>query len=193
MNDFELFIKTGLWHIADITAYDHIIFIIALCASYFITDWRKIIVLITAFTVGHSVTLALSVLNIVVFPANIIELLIPITIMLTSVFNIRTQEQPNLPTLKYALALFFGFIHGCGFSNYLKTLLGHDENIWFQLFSFNIGIELGQLLIIAIALLVTYIATQLFHVEQSKWKIFISGATFGVALSLFINLLTQNN
>ena len=193
MNDFELFIKTGLWHIADITAYDHIIFVIALCASYYITDWRKVLILITAFTIGHTITLALSVLNIVVFPVAIIELLIPITIILTSIFNINEQNKLTLPALKYGLALFFGFIHGCGFSNYLKTLLGHDESVWFQLLSFNIGIEIGQLLIVSFSLLLTYIVTQLFHVEQSKWKIFISGATFGVALSLFINLLTQNN
>jgi hypothetical protein len=193
MNDFELFIKIGLWHIADIAASDHIVFVIALCASYYITDWRRILVLITAFTIGHSLTLALSVLEIVVFSSQIIELLIPITILISSIINIRAQETTTLPALKYALALFFGFIHGCGFSNYLKTLLGQEESIWFQLLSFNIGIEIGQILIVALSLSLTYIATKLFHVEQLKWKTFISGITFGVALTLIINLLTQNN
>jgi hypothetical protein len=193
MNDFELFIKTGLWHIADINAYDHIVFVIALCASYYITDWRRILLLITAFTIGHSLTLGLSVLEIVVFPSQIIELLIPVTILISSILNVKEQKTTSLPILKYGLALFFGFIHGCGFSNYLKTLLGHEESIWFQLLSFNIGIEIGQLLIVALSLLLTYIATKLFHVEQLKWRIFISGITFGVALTLFINLLTSNN
>lgn len=193
MNDFELFVKTGLWHIADINAYDHIVFVIALCASYYITDWRRILLLITAFTIGHSLTLALSVLEIVIFPNQIIELLIPITILISSIINIGIEKTSSLPILKYGLALFFGFIHGCGFSNYLKTLLGHEESIWFQLLSFNIGIEIGQLLIVALSLSLTYIATKLFHVEQLKWRVFISGITFGVALTLFINLLTQNN
>lgn len=190
MNDFELFIKTGLWHIADIAAYDHIVFVIALCAAYYITDWRKVLVLITAFTIGHSLTLVLSVLEILVFPSQIIELLIPVTILISSVINIQEHRANQMPVFKYALALFFGFIHGCGFSNYLKTLLGHEESIWFQLLSFNIGIEIGQILIVVLSLSLTYIATQLFHVEQLKWRIFLSGITFGVALILILNLLT---
>jgi hypothetical protein len=112
MNDFELFIKTGLWHIANINAYDHIVFVIALCASYYITDWRRILLLITAFTIGHSLTLGLSVLEIVVFPSQIIELLIPVTILISSILNIKEQKTIFLPKLKYGLALFFGFIHG---------------------------------------------------------------------------------
>ncbi|MEM9897931.1 MAG: HupE/UreJ family protein, partial [Pseudomonadota bacterium] len=126
MQSFHLYLRLGFEHISDLAGFDHILFLVALCAVYRIEDWRKITVLVTAFTVGHSVTLALSSFGIVTIPSTIIEFLIPTTILLTALNNVMERPADMLPSglwRKYAMALFFGFIHGMGFSNFFRALL----------------------------------------------------------------------
>jgi hypothetical protein len=149
---FTTYFQLGFEHITDLNGYDHILFLIALCAAYRYTDWRSILILVTAFTVGHSITLALAVLNIIPVNAVWIEFLIPLTIFITALKNIVLQQrnQPIAATTKatYALALGFGLIHGMGFSNFLRSLLG--DELTFPLFAFNVGLEVGQLIIVAV-------------------------------------------
>lgn len=193
MSEFQLYLEMGVAHIADITAYDHIVFIVALCAMYRLMDWKKVLILVTAFTIGHSITLALSTLNIVAFPSRIIEILIPVTIILTAIFNVweRGSEQQQKQSVKYGIALFFGLIHGMGFSNYLKMLLGEEESILTPLFAFNVGIEVGQIGIVLGILFLGYLVMDVFKTKQREWNLFISGATTGIALMLLVNLLTE--
>ena len=184
---FQTYLQLGFEHILDINAYDHILFVIALCAVYSIQEWRRILILVTAFTIGHSLTLALSALEIVVFPAEIIEFLIPLTIFATAIFNItHHHEVRHMVRLNYLLALFFGFIHGLGFSNFFKALMGPDESIIGPLFAFNVGVELGQLIIVGIAVVASYIVVQKFKNPQREWNLFISGAAAGIALILMM-------
>jgi hydrogenase/urease accessory protein HupE len=188
MQDFGLYFNLGREHIADLSGYDHILFITALCLRYVIQDWKKILILVTAFTIGHSITLALSVLNYVQVSTKWIEFLIPITILVTALANVfrnHTPQHSNL-SLIYLLALFFGLIHGLGFSNYLKSLLGKDENIVAELLAFNIGLEVGQLLIVAAVLLVSVICIQLLKIHRRDYLLFASGAVFGIALLMAI-------
>ncbi|MGB3586189.1 MAG: HupE/UreJ family protein, partial [Tunicatimonas sp.] len=155
MSTFSLYFNLGLTHILDILGYDHILFVVALCALYMLRDWRKVLILITAFTIGHSITLALATLNIIQVNVALIEFLIPVTIFITAVSNIlRSQKNvsPSRVQLNYAYALFFGLIHGMGFSNYLRSLLGKEEDITVPLLAFNLGLELGQIVIVAIVL-----------------------------------------
>jgi ABC-type antimicrobial peptide transport system permease subunit len=187
MSTFEAYLKIGFQHIADITAYDHILFIIALCAIYKVNQWRHILVLVTAFTIGHSVTLVLSTLNYILVPSAIIEFLIPVTILLTAIFNIVRREGEISPLnmrVNYGLALFFGLIHGMGFSNYLKELLGKEESIIQPLLAFNIGLELGQLMIVAIILTFSMIFLNGLSVKHREWNLFVSGAAAGIAFIL---------
>lgn len=194
---FNTYLQLGFDHISDLNAYDHIIFIIALCAVYSFKEWKKVLILVTAFTIGHSVTLALAVFDIVRFPAAWIELLIPITIILTSLHNVYSRPDDHSNTLKknvsfnYYLALFFGFIHGMGFSNFLRSIMmpGEEGLLWKQLLAFNIGIELGQLLIVAIILVISFGVLHFLKVSQKSWNIFISGAAAGIALMLIVELL----
>ena len=188
MQDFGLYFTLGRQHIADLSGYDHILFVAALCLRYVIQDWKKILILVTAFTLGHSITLALSVLNYIQVSTKWIEFLIPVTIFITSITNvIRTDAQlrSKLP-LTYFLALFFGLIHGLGFSNYLKSLLGKDTNIISELLAFNIGLEVGQLLIVAAVLLVSVICVQLLKIQRRDYTLFASGAISGIALLMTI-------
>ncbi|MBL3654785.1 HupE/UreJ family protein [Fulvivirga sediminis] len=187
MTQFQLYFELGLEHILDINGYDHIIFVIALCAIYLLHDWKRILVLITAFTIGHSITLALSTLKIVNFDSAVIEFLIPVTIFLTAMSNILKKEKmfsTKLIQTNYLLALFFGLIHGLGFSNYLKSLLGQSKGIVSQLFAFNIGLEVGQIIVVAIFLLISFIFVDLIGVQRRDWRIVISSAVAGIALML---------
>jgi hypothetical protein len=184
MQDFWLYFELGREHIADLAGYDHILFVLALCLRYVVADWKKILVLITAFTIGHSITLALSVLNYVKISTAWIEFLIPVTIVITAIANLWAKDfnfKSRFPVI-YFLALFFGLIHGLGFSNYLKSLLGRGSNIVGELLAFNIGLEIGQLMIVAAVLLVSVICIQVFKFQRREYIVFGSGAVFGVAL-----------
>ena len=186
MNDFGLYFTLGRQHIADWQGIDHILFIMALCLRYQITDWQKMLVLVTAFTIGHSITLALSVLSVVHFSTKWIEFLIPITIIITAVSNIFVKKfvfKSKFPLI-YFLALFFGLIHGLGFSNYLKSLLGRDSNIVVQLFAFNIGLEAGQLMIVSGILLLSFIVVNLFKVNRREYILYCSGGVFALATQM---------
>ncbi len=183
MSDFGVYFTLGRQHIADIKGLDHILFIMALCCRYTIHDWKKLLVLVTAFTIGHSLTLALSVLNIVHVRSQWIELLIPITIIITCISNLFVKKfafKTKYPLI-YFFALFFGLIHGLGFSYYLKSLLGKDQSIIVQLLAFNVGLEVGQLTIVALVLFITFICINLIKLNRREYLLFLSAAIFGIA------------
>ena len=184
---FKTYLELGFTHILDINAYDHILFVIALCAVYKINEWRKILILVTAFTIGHSITLALSALKIVVFPADIIEFLIPLTILVTAIFNVTHRHHAEkMVKLNYALALFFGWIQGLGFSNFFKALMGPDESIIGPLFAFNVGVELGQIIIVGMTVLCGYLVVAKLKAPHREWNLFVSGAAAGIAIILMM-------
>ena len=192
MSTFQMYLSLGVDHIADIKAYDHILFILTLCAVYHIKQWKKLIVLITAFTIGHSITLGLATIKFINVPTNLIEFLIPVTILITALANIlqksgKISQKAHL--FKYFLALFFGLIHGLGFSNYLKSLLGKENNIIGPLFSFNLGIEIGQFLIVSIIIFFTWILVDLLGVKRREWNLILSGAGLGISLVIILDRL----
>lgn len=187
MSEFQLYFGLGQDHILDANGYDHILFVIALCVLYSLREWKQVLILVTAFTLGHSITLALATLEIINVDAGLIEFLIPVTILITAVSNI--VRKGNGPTgrslqLNYVYAAFFGLIHGMGFSNYLKSILGRDESIFTQLLAFNLGLEVGQIIIVAFFLLLGYVVVDLFGVNRRDWKLVISSAIAGIALIL---------
>lgn len=186
MNDFGLFFEMGYQHIADLKGIDHILFVAALCIRYQFADWKKLLWLITAFTIGHSITLALSVFNILNYSTNWIEFLIPVTIVITAISNVFVKKfvyKAKFPLI-YFFALFFGLIHGLGFSNYLKSLLSKGENIVPELLAFNLGLEAGQLLIVLSILFISLIFVNLFKVNRREYILFITGGVFAIALQM---------
>lgn len=188
MNDFLFYFREGIYHITDIRGYDHILFVVALCLPYMIEDWRKILVLVTAFTIGHSATLALSIYNKILVPSVWIEFLIPVTIVITALENLTVRKFDfRKSNIRYASALLFGLIHGMGFSNYLRSMMGKQESIWGQLLAFNIGLEIGQLFIVAIVLLLAFVFVTLLKIPRREWLLFISGGIFAIALLMAAN------
>lgn len=189
MSTFSVYFQLGFEHIIDVNGYDHILFIVALSAIYRFYDWKKVLVLVTAFTIGHSITLALSIFNIISLSADLIEFLIPITIFITAFSNIIRNEKSsskNKKHINYLFGLFFGLIHGLGFSNFLKSLLGKSSNVVTELFAFNVGLEIGQIIIVLVFLMVTSIITFFFHVKPRDWKLVTSSAVAGMSIMLMI-------
>ena len=185
-----MYINLGFQHISDLAGYDHILFLLALCAVYSIDQWRRLFILVTAFTVGHSITLALSSFGWVVIPSHIIEFLIPVTILITAIRNVAvpasdqlTDGQGNM-TGHYQVALCYGFIHGMGFSNYFRALMMDSSSITIPLLGFNLGIEIGQLLVVSIIVIVASLVVKFAQVKHRDWNLFISGAAAGISIVL---------
>lgn len=184
-SEFYTYFLLGIQHIDDIKAYDHILFVVALCAAFKIEDWKKLLILITAFTIGHSLTLALSALDILVFPSDVIEFLIPVTILITALLNIfSNKENQQMTWWKYSLPLFFGFIHGSGFSNYFKSLLGKEESVVKPLFAFNLGIEVGQIFIVSIFVILSFLILKMGKISHTLWSKIVSGIIAFLAIYL---------
>ena len=187
MSEFQVYLQIGFDHISDLNAYDHIVFIIALCAAYPLNRWRSVLLLVTAFTIGHSVTLALATLRVILVPTDLVETLIPVTILATCLMNVYRPFDGKIGRkTSYALALFFGLIHGLGFSNYLRALLGMEESIVVPLLSFNVGLELGQLMIVAIFAAAAFVVLRLLGTPHRQWNLFVSGAAAGVSAMLLL-------
>lgn len=197
MQEFWIWFSTGLAHILDWNGYDHILYVMALCVMFSSKEWRRLLVLITAFTIGHSLTLAASVTGLITVKQYYIELLIPITIITTCIVNIvfvkqnKDSDKNKSYHLNYLLALIFGFVHGMGFSYLLKSMLGHEESIVFPLLSFNLGLEAGQLIIVFTMLLISVFLTRFTEFRKLLWVRTVSLGVLGVSAFLFVQRLFQ--
>ncbi len=190
MQDFLFYLKLGWEHIISLDALDHQLFVLALVAVYSYNDFKKILILVTAFTIGHSITLALSVLDIIKIPSNWVEFLIPLTIAITALDNILMKNnQKSLMKMNYYLALFFGLIHGMGFANTARVMLAKEQSIFVPLLGFNIGLELGQIVVVIAILIVLFILLKVFRTNRKDWIMFVSSGVFALALKMALERL----
>lgn len=187
MNDFSFYFKIGWEHIITTEALDHIFFVAALAAIYMLKDWKQVLILITAFTIGHSITLALSSLSIVEVSTDWVEFFVPCTIVITAAANLFQKTfTPKAIQINYFLALFFGLIHGMAFANTLRMILASDQSFALSMFSFSLGLELGQVLIVFIILLLSQLIVGLLKTPRRDWVIFISAAIMALAMQMAI-------
>ena len=185
MQDFLFYLQLGWEHIISKDALDHQLFILALIAIFSFRDWKKVLILVTAFTIGHSLTLVLSALDVFRFPSDWVEFLIPCTIVFTALDNIIfSKNEKKLIQLNYYLALLFGLIHGMGFANSVRMMLASEQDITLPLFGFNIGLELGQIIVVAIALFIHYIFSEVLKLSNKIWIYIISVPIFLFALKM---------
>ena len=185
MSDFGFYFTLGWEHIISKDALDHQLFILALAAIYLLKDWKQVLILVTAFTIGHSITLALSVFDIIRFSSKWVEFLIPCTIVITAIVNLFQKSfTPRSVRINYFLALFFGLIHGMGFANSIRFMLASDQSIGWGLFGFNVGLEVGQIAVVLTILLVATILVTLCKVNRRDWVIFASAGVFGLSLKM---------
>ena len=187
MRDFGFYFRLGWEHIISANALDHQLFIAALAAIYLVQDWRQVLILVTAFTIGHSLTLALSVLDIVRFPSKWVEFLIPVTIVTTAFSNLFQKKFTSRSvSINYFLALFFGLIHGMGFANTLRFILAKDQNLGWGLLGFNLGLEVGQIVVVMIVLLIAHVMVNLIRIKRKEWVIFLSALVLGLAFKIAV-------
>ena len=189
MDDFILYFKMGLTHVLDFSAYDHILFLIVLAVIFTNFQWRKVIWLVTLFTLGHSITLALSAYKILEVRMDLIEFLIPLTIFITGLINIinAKKEASNKGNINLILALFFGLIHGLGFSNYFKMMIGKEEDKLFPLIEFALGIEVAQIIIVLSILIIGFLLKSIFKVQRRDWILVSSSIVIGFSIQMMLD------
>ncbi len=178
MNDLAFYFKEGWHHIISLNAVDHQLFIVALSAVYILKDWKKVLVLVTAFTIGHSLTLALSIYDVIRANEKWVEFIIPVTIIITAIFNFFVKDfNKKSLQLNYFFALFFGFIHGLGFANSIRFMLASNQKIGPGLLGFNLGLEAGQIICVTIILLAAYIVINVAGLKRTFWIYILSSTT----------------
>lgn len=194
LEDFVFYFREGLNHILDSGAIDHQLFIIALAIIYLWKDWRQVLVLVTAFTIGHSLTLALSVLDIIRFDSRWVEFLIPITIIITAVVNLFHRDFSNRGLrINYFLALFFGLIHGMGFANTIRMMLATDQSLLTGLFAFNVGLEVGQIAVVFVILSLSWLMVNKLKLARRYWINIISGIILLMSLQMALTRIPGYN
>lgn len=185
MQDLGFYFDLGWHHIMAWDALDHLLFVLALSAIYLAGNWKQVLVLITAFTIGHSLTLALSVYDVIRVNGKWVEFLIPCTIIATALFNFFQKDfKPRSLRLNYFLALFFGLIHGLGFANAIRFMLAKDQSIGWGLFGFNIGLEAGQIVVVFCILLLSYLVVDLIKLNRKWWVWALSAVAFCIAAKM---------
>ena len=190
MSEFWIYFQIGLKHVLDIHAYDHVLFLIALAVPFSFADWKRVVLLVTLFTIGHTMALMLSVFEIVTIKVNVVELLIPITILITALFNLFTAGKSNKKesiNLVFFITLFFGIIHGLGFSNYFKSILGGSASSKIlPLSEFALGIEAAQIVVVFVVLVLSYVFQTIFRFSKRDWTLVMSAFVIGVVIPMII-------
>ncbi|WP_417885352.1 HupE/UreJ family protein [Zunongwangia sp.] len=187
MSQFWLYLNLGLEHVLDWNAYDHILFLIAMVASYTFNSWKRVLWLVTTFTIGHTLALFLSTYEVVIVNTAWVEFLIPITIMVTAFYNIFTassKEKSGSANLLYFTTAFFGIIHGLGFSTYFKMLSNGFSSKIAPLFEFALGIECAQAIVVFSALILAFIGQNFFKISKRDWILVISAIVIGIILPI---------
>ena len=185
MNDFWLYLKLGVTHVLDWNAYDHVLFLIVLVTAYNFSNWKRVLVLVTLFTLGHTVSLLLASYNIVSVSTNMIEFLIPMTILIAALYNLyRTGKggRKSKLWLYYIITIFFGLIHGFGFASYFKMV--NDDGSFLPLLEFALGIELAQIIVVLIVMIVGFVCQALFRFKKKNWVLVVSSMVIGMVIPM---------
>lgn len=187
MDEFWIYLKLGLTHVLDVNAYDHVLYLIALVASYDFFRWKRVLWLVTIFTIGHTLSLVLAGYDILRVNMEWVEFLIPVSIIIASVYNLTIagrRNQDNKKWLLYMVTLFFGLVHGFGFSSYFQMLAAKKDQILTMLIEFALGIELAQVIVVLMVLIIGFITKRAFRVAKRDWILVTSSLVIGMALPI---------
>ncbi|MBQ0735010.1 HupE/UreJ family protein [Aquimarina celericrescens] len=189
MSEFWLYVKLGFSHVLDWSAYDHILFLIVLTVGYTFDNWKRILVLITLFTLGHTISLFLATYNIISVNSRLIEFLIPLTILITAIFNLLTAKSGSKSGkigVLYGTTIFFGLIHGLGFSSYFKAISSNVSSKIFPLIEFALGIELAQIIVVVIVVFISFVVQTFFRFSKRDWILIVSSIVIGMVIPMLI-------
>jgi len=190
MSEFWIYFEIGLRHVLDLSAYDHVLFLIALTVPYAFKDWKRLLLLVSIFTIGHTLALLLSVFGVIIIKGNLVEFLIPITILIVAIFNLftagKSSKNESISVVVF-ITLFFGIIHGLGFASYFKSLLGGSpQSKLLPLSEFALGIEAAQIIVVFVVLILSYIVQTFFRFSKRDWTLVMSSFIIGVVLPMII-------
>ena len=188
MSDFWLYLKLGLTHVLDWQAYDHIVFLIVLVAAYNFSNWKRIFILVSLFTIGHTVSLLLVNYSVVAISSKWVEFLIPVTILVAAFYNLLTSGKNNRSEkvgLFYVITIFFGLVHGFGFATYYKMITGGNEIL--PLLEFALGIELAQIIVVTIVLIFSFIFQSILRFNKKDWVLVLSSIVIGLVIPMLQN------
>jgi hypothetical protein len=190
MSEFWIYFNIGLNHVLDIKAYDHVLFLIALMVPYSFKDWKRVLLLVTLFTIGHTLSLMMAVYEVIYIKASLVEFLIPITILITALFHLFTAgKSSKKESISFVaiVTLFFGIIHGLGFSNYFKSILpGAATDKILPLLEFALGIEAAQIIVVLVVLILSYMVQTFFRFSKRDWTLVASAFVIGVVIPMII-------
>lgn len=190
MEQLKLFFELGLTHVLDINGYDHVLFLIVLAAPYLFSNWKKVLFLVTVFTVGHSISLILSSYNFISVNSSLVEFVIPVTIAVTALFNMFSSGKMISSTkigLVFFATLFFGVVHGLGFSSYFKMIVGNTDYKFIPLIEFALGVEIAQIIIVIVVLVLASIAQNILSISKRDWVLVISSITLGLVIPMLLS------
>ena len=190
LDSFLRFLELGLYHIVNFKSYDHILFLVVLTIPYLFKDWKRLLLLVSSFTLGHTLSLLLGVYDIVNLNVNVTEWLIPFTIIVMALYNIFTSGKSSKysnPIVLFSVVLFFGFIHGLGFANAFESLVRPNESMLLSVLEFALGIELGQFIIVFCVLFFGFVGQTIFRFSVRDWVMVLSAVVIGLMLPLIVN------
>jgi len=190
MEQLKLFFELGLTHVLDINGYDHVLFLIVLAAPYLFSNWKKVLFLVTVFTVGHSISLILSSYDFISVNSGLVEFVIPVTIAVTALFNIFSSGKAVGNTkigLVFFVTLFFGVVHGLGFSSYFKMIVGNTDYKFVPLIEFALGVEAAQIIVVIVVLVLASIVQNILSVSKRDWVLVISSITLGLVVPMLLS------
>ncbi len=190
LENFWFNIEYGINHVLDFNAYDHILFLIVLTVPYLFKDWKRVLILVSMFTLGHTLSLVLAAYDVVSVNGELVEFLILFTILIVAFFNVlktrkKTREQKN--GVLFFSTLFFGLIHGLGFAREFKMFIGKSERKLTPLFEFALGIEIAQIIIVFVVLFLGFFGQTIFRFSKRDWIIVLSAIVIGVVFPMLIN------
>jgi len=183
-------IEYGVNHVLDIKAYDHVLFLIVLTVPYMFKDWKRVLLLVSMFTLGHTLSLVLAAYKIVTVNGTIVEFLIPVSILIVALFNVFTAgkgAQREKVGVLFLTTLFFGLIHGLGFAREFQMLVGDSDNKLILLLEFALGIELAQVIIVFVVLFLGYVVQTIFRFTKRDWIMVISAMVVGLVIPMILN------
>ncbi|WP_147677255.1 HupE/UreJ family protein [Algibacter pacificus] len=190
LENFWFNVEYGINHVLDINAYDHVLFLIVLTIAYTFRDWKRVFFLVSIFTLGHTLSLVLASYNVISVNGIIVEFLIPVSILLTAIFNVFTAgkgPQKSKVGVLFLITLAFGLIHGLGFAREFKMLLGDTDNKVLLLLEFALGIELAQVIIVFAVLFLGYISQTIFRFSKRDWVMVVSAIVIGLVIPMIMN------
>jgi hypothetical protein len=189
LENFWFNVQYGLNHVLDVNGYDHVLFLMVLAVPYLFKDWKRVLILVSTFTLGHTLSLVLATYGIVSVNGKLVEFLIPITIIITAIYNVFTagkKEKGNKIGLYFFTTLFFGLVHGLGFAREFRMFAGQTENKLKLLIEFALGIELAQVIIVFVVLFIGFLGQTLFRFSRRDWVMVISSIVIGLVIPMIL-------